>query len=400
MPVQQSSMRDVVVVGAGLAGSSAAIALAQQGWDTLLVERDHLPRHKVCGEFLSPEAQTSLRNLQVYDDVAALKPIPLSVATLTTPHGRTIELPLPGAAWGLSRYALDAALAALAVHHGAELWSATTVTACERTGEHFTLKLREQGQVRQVQARAVLMACGRYSSARLPSRATADEIVAKKGWRRSVGLKCHYEHVNMPAQVELFLVPGGYAGINPIEGHRANVCLLMTYEAFEQAGKSVQNAIAAIAERHPVLAQRLTNARLVEETVCAVAPVDTGRTAQPWWDGVACLGDTANMIPPLCGDGMAMALRSVELCTPLADAFLRGKLSREGWAADYRQVWQAEFARRVRLGRHLQSLLTTPVVGEVLIALGQRLPSLGGYLVGATRGSSTSPLSFSMGTGQ
>jgi flavin-dependent dehydrogenase len=393
-------MRDIVVVGAGLAGSSAAIALAQQGWDTLLVERDHLPRHKVCGEFLSPEAQTSLRNLQVYDDVAALKPIPLTAATLTTPRGRSIELSLPGEAWGLSRYALDATLADLAVRHGAELWSATTVTACERTGDYFTLKLRKQGEVQQVQARAVLMACGRHSSAELPPRATADKTIIKKGWRRSVGLKCHYEQVNMPAQVELFLVPGGYAGINPIEGNRVNVCLLMTYEAFEQAGKSVQNAIAAVAERHPALAQRLSRARLVEETVCAVAPIDTGRTAQPWWDGVACLGDTANMIPPLAGDGMAMALRSAELCAPLADAFLQGKLSRERWAADYRRIWQAEFARRIRLGRHLQSLLTTPLVGEVLVALGRHLPGVGGYLVGATRGSSMSSLSFSGEMGQ
>jgi flavin-dependent dehydrogenase len=275
-------MRDAVVVGAGPAGGSAAIALAQRGWDVLLVEQERLPRHKVCGEFLSPEAQASLRNLQVTDDLAALGPVPLTGATLTTPLGATIEMPLPGAAWGLSRYALDATLAAAAVRHGTEMWSSTTVTACERTGDHFTLRLRQRGQMRQVRARAVLMACGRYSSAGLPPRAASKKNAATKGWRRCVGLKCHYEQITMPARVELFLVPGGYAGINPIEGNRANVCLLMTYKAFEQAGKSVPATIAAVAERHPRLARRLAMARPVEGTVCAVAPVDTGRAAQPF----------------------------------------------------------------------------------------------------------------------
>jgi flavin-dependent dehydrogenase len=185
----------------------------------------------------------------------------------------------------------------------------------------------------------------------------------------------------MPARVELFLVPGGYAGINPIEGNRANVCLLMTYKAFEQAGKSVPATIAAVAERHPRLARRLAMARPVEGTVCAVAPVDTGRAAQPFWDGVACLGDTASMIAPLCGDGMAMALRSAELCVPSADAFLRGSLSLAGWAENYSQAWRAEFAGRVRLGRLLQSLLTTPLASEALVHLGRQRPALVEYLL-------------------
>jgi flavin-dependent dehydrogenase len=379
-------MHDVVVVGAGPAGSSIAIALARRGWDTVLVERDRLPRHKVCGEFLSPETQASLRKLGVVDDLAALAPVPLTAATLTTPRGTTIELPLPGEAWGLSRYALDAALAEAAVRHGAELWTSTTVTTVERREDGFTVHLRRREQTLLVHTRAVVIACGRYSSAGLPPRAIIANNAPATGWRRSVGLKCHYEQVDMPGRVELFLAPGGYAGINPIEGRRANVCLLMTYDAFEQAGKSVQNAIAAIAGQHPALARRLATARPVEDTACAVAPVDTGRVAQPWWDGMACLGDTAGMIPPLCGDGMAMALRSSELCAPLADEFLGERLSLAGWGEAYSRAWRAEFAGRIRLGRWLQNLLTTPMAGEALVKVGGWLPGLGQYLIGATRG--------------
>ncbi len=397
MRPSNQAWRDVVVVGAGLAGSSVAVALAGQGWDVLLVERERLPRHKVCGEFLSPEAQRSLRQLGLYAELEALAPVPLSGAVLTTSRGATLELRLPGEAWGLSRYALDATLAVTAARRGAELWPATTVTACTRQNDRYTLNLRRRDESTTIEARAVIMACGRYNRPGLPSR-PAPTDKPHTGWRRCVGLKCHYEQVAMPPQVELFLFPGGYAGINPIEGGRANVCLLLTYDAFNRSGKTVAGAIAMAAARHSLLAQRLAGANAVTGTECAVAPVDTQRPAQPWTD-VACLGDTAVMIPPLCGDGMAMALSSAELCAPLADAFLRGNLSLAGWAEAYSRVWQAEFNRRLRLGRSLQSLLSTPLVGEALVGLGRWLPGLADYMVRATRGdvSAKTPLNLESG---
>ena len=107
-----NQMHDVVIVGAGPAGSAAAAALAQRGWDVLLLERDHFPRHKVCGEFLSPEAQATLQALDLATAVAAGQPVALTHATVTTQRGQTVRMTLPGPAWGVSRFVMDAALAA------------------------------------------------------------------------------------------------------------------------------------------------------------------------------------------------------------------------------------------------------------------------------------------------
>src|SRR5215203_2521983 len=83
-PSQASSLDyDAVIAGAGPAGSTLATALAKQGWQVLLVERDRLPRHKVCGEFLSPEAQKTLQALGLDGEIAALTPVPLHNAMLT-----------------------------------------------------------------------------------------------------------------------------------------------------------------------------------------------------------------------------------------------------------------------------------------------------------------------------
>ncbi len=85
-------MRDVVIVGAGLAGSSLAMVLSNLGWDVLLVERRHLPQHKVCGEFLSPESQASLHALGLYTTVAELGPSRMSDALLVSRRGRNIHV--------------------------------------------------------------------------------------------------------------------------------------------------------------------------------------------------------------------------------------------------------------------------------------------------------------------
>jgi flavin-dependent dehydrogenase len=382
-----NGVRDVVVVGAGPAGSAAAAALAQRGWDVLLLERDHFPRHKVCGEFLSPEAQGTLRALRLHNAVAALTPAALTHATVTTKHGQTTRMPLPGPAWGVSRFAMDEALATAACDQGVELWSGILVKEFTNIDNEYVIHVQTRSASGQaprygiVKSRALIIACGRHSASALPPHPTPHNRPL------AVGIKCHYGDVAMPAQVELFFFPGGYAGINPIEDGRVNLCLLLSYDAFRRTGQSVAGTLAAIAEWNPALGRRLTGGQALAESICTVAPVDTGRPAAPWAD-VACLGDTAVMLPPLCGDGMAMALRSAELCAPLADAFLREELSLEGWATHYQQTWQAEFQQRVRTGRFLQQMVGVPLLAEAMIGLGRVAPSLATYFVKATRGAS------------
>jgi flavin-dependent dehydrogenase len=298
---------------------------------------------------------------------------------------------LPVAAWGLSRYALDAQLAAAVAQHGGRVWHGATVTGVARHDTHYRVEIRDESRGERrtttVQARAVIMACGRYSSAALPPRNNA-EGDARRGWRNCVGLKIHYQQVQMEPRVELYLFPGGYVGINPIEGDRANVCVLITYAAFQAAGKSLACVLATAAQRHGALAQRLHGARPLAESECAVAPVDTQRAPAPWdaATGAPCLGDTAAMIPPLAGDGMAMALRAAELCLDPADEFLRGQLSLDGWEAAYSRAWRGEFAARLQLGQALQSALTTRGLGDTLGVLGRGLPFAAHWLLAATRG--------------
>src|SRR3712207_4437501 len=109
---------EIVVAGGGLAGAAAACLLAQAGRSPLLIERETAPRHKVCGEFLSIEAQAYLAHLGIgLDELGASR-----IASVRLIHGRTMaEADLPFEARGISRKVLDEILLDRAASCGARL---------------------------------------------------------------------------------------------------------------------------------------------------------------------------------------------------------------------------------------------------------------------------------------
>jgi flavin-dependent dehydrogenase len=375
-------IHDIAIIGAGLAGSGLAAALAERGWGVLLLERRQQPQHKVCGEFLSPESQGSLRALELYSTVAALDPSPMTRARLISPLGLRLSIELPGTAWGVSRFALDAALAGAAERAGACVQLGATATAIESRDSLELITVRDaHGQLAMLRARAIVLACGRN-----PLPGLRPDVGVKRARPTYVGVKCHYGGLALPPEVRLYLFGGGYAGLAPIEDGRANLCMLVPRAAFAQAGSSVPAMIAAAMRANPALGRDLRGGHPLPGSEVAVAPVDTGQAGIPW-DRFARLGDAAVMIPPLCGDGMAMALRGAELCAPLAHEFLRGDRTLASWEAAYRSAWHHEFDRPVRVGRRLQALLSIPGLGSALLGIGAVLRPLPAWLVRATRAS-------------
>ena len=334
---------DCIVLGAGLAGSGAAAALARLGWHVLLIEKRRGPQHKVCGEFLSPESQSSLQALGLHAAVATLEPSEMGEALLVGRAGARLRTTLPGTAWGVSRLALDEALIRGAERAGATLWLGATVLAAERAGDGWRVRLgASAGDEREVSARAVIGAFGRHAAAAL--RPAPDNGAGRR--TSYVGVKCHYSGLRLPPEVQLYLFDGGYAGLSPVEDGRANLCLLASKQAFARAGGGARAMLDAVARWNGALATALAGGEPVEGSEVAVAPVDTGRPATPW-QGFARVGDAATMIPPLCGDGMAMALRAAELCAPLAHDFLRGHTS----LATLGSALPRRLARRLRQAR-------------------------------------------------
>src|SRR5205814_7758728 len=111
-------VRENLVIGGGLAGAMVGLRLAAAGRDVLLIEKERAAHHKVCGEFLSPEAVVYLRQAQV--DPLGLGATVVEKLRLSA-KGRVVETRLPFCALSVSRNVLDADLLARAADVGCDV---------------------------------------------------------------------------------------------------------------------------------------------------------------------------------------------------------------------------------------------------------------------------------------
>lgn len=375
---------DVAVIGAGIAGSSLAKSLADRGLDTILLDRKSFPRHKVCGEFMSPESLATLREMGLDSVVSELGPVSIERVHLHFEFGDAIDIPLPGPAWGISRYALDSALHRAATCAGAKLLTGTTVVSVSpapNSGGYDIVAKQKDGISSGLCASIVISAWGTASL-----KGLAGQQPARRANNGHIGVKSHFSGIETGPVIELYFFDGGYLGISPIEGGLTNVAALMNRSvlASPDADKSVAGWIEAACSRNPKLRKRLSQGAAVAGTQAAVAPVQFNRRPVAW-DTIPRVGDSSMMIPPLCGDGMSMALRSAQLCSPLAASYIKGEIQLSQWKQHYAEAVEKEFVGPLKWGRTLQKLLDLPLMPRILHAAAKISPRLPYKMVEATR---------------
>jgi flavin-dependent dehydrogenase len=99
-------------------------------------------------------------------------------------------------------------------------------------------------------------------------------------------------------------------------------------------------------------------------------------------------GDAAGMIPPLCGNGMSMALHAGKIAFELVEKFLDKRIGRTELESGYTSAWQKKFSHRLATGRWLQKITENEPGFSFLIKIGMHFPGLLKYLVRKTHGTS------------
>lgn len=370
---------DAIVIGGGLAGSSAALQLARREYRVLLAEKDTFPRHKLCGEFLSPETQSSFHRLGVLEAIREAGAHPIERAHLTASNGATTDHRLPGMALGLSRYRLDELLFHHACLAGAEGWTGARGKKVKGSlDDGFIVQIGDE----TVEARLVIGAYGR--------RGRLDRTLDRPFLNEQtpyVAFKAHYAGPSPPSSpgtIELHSAPGGYCGLAPVEDGRINVCWMGTTDALQEAGGSPEEMLEQTLRQNPVLDRRLQPLTRVNDHFEAVSQVPL--MAKTCFAGDVCLiGDSAGMIAPLCGDGMAMALESAERAVPLASDLLEGRRSPSSFRSAYRERWTRAFGRRMQLGRWIHAAAFRPIFSRLLVSTLRLFPPLARWLIRSTR---------------
>lgn len=372
-----SKQADVIVIGAGVAGTSCALQLAKQGHRTILLDRQSFPRHKTCGEFMSPETKEMLDYLGVKLR-GTVEPSSMDHAKIVMPHGGEINAPLPGQATGISRYELDRLLHEHAVTAGADIVTGTTVTNIQKLDNHrYEVDARLGNEIVRYEARAVI---GAYGTKRPRGVASAQ---AYRDDTVYVGVKSHYSGITIPAQVELYFCEGGYVGISPIENGMVNVAALLTLKSVQGSGKSVPEILRAASRTNRRLAERMAEGEPVTGTQVSIAPLHLSNTPHPWSE-YPHIGDAMLMLPPLCGDGMSVALRSSWLCSGWTHKYLHGELTFEQWREQYTLEANRTFKELLRRARRIQNLAFAKT-NRFYPGIARMIPGLASYIVKATR---------------
>ncbi len=317
---------EVLILGGGVAGCAASIALARKGRSVTLIEREVTPRHKVCGEFLSGEALEDLHALGI--DVASLGAVPIDYVRLAAAR-RAAEAPLPFPAASLTRKKLDTALHAEAIAAGVHVERGRSVQALSRTDASLWQVTLDDGTIRQ--APTVFLATGKHDLRGHTRPEDPQRWVAFKMYFRLAPAQA----AELARASELMLYPGGYGGIQPVEGGIANLCCVVQQKHLARVGHRWENFLAQMQKDCPHLAMRLAGAEPLLDKPIAITHIPYGYIRRTTDEGLYCIGDQAAVIPSFTGDGISIALHTArcaataylaEVPAPIFQANLRSAL--------------------------------------------------------------------------
>ena len=362
----------VVIVGGGLAGLASGIHLARAGVPVTIIEKSRFPKHKVCGEYISNEVLPYLKWLDA--DVSVLNPVTINRFEFSTISGKSVGAHLPLGGFGISRYALDNFLYEKALENGCII-KHDTVTDVSFDGDTFSV--RSSGAV--LKASIVLGAYGKRSN--LDQMMSRTFFSKKSPW---LAVKGHYKGHFPGNLVALHNFPGGYCGISCVEDNLINICYLADYETFRQH-KNIEEYQAAVLCVNPHLKKIFSSITPVFEQPLAISQVSFESKATVE-NHILMIGDTAGLIHPLCGNGMAMAINSAAICSELVLDYLAGRMSRAQMEERYRKSWKSRFSRRMQAGRILAGALRKPRVTKALMHAVTLFPALLTAMIKQTQG--------------
>ena len=366
---------DVIVVGGGLAGLTAAIHLSIEKHRVLVLEKKPYPHHKVCGEYVSNEITLYLNTLGI--SLSEFGAVEIDNLLLSTALGKSVKSKLPLGGVGISRYSLDNLLYKKATDLGANFVfeAATNITFNENGFEIIT------ENAKTFTATICIGAYGKRSP--LDKQLNRGFINQKSGW---LAIKSHYELDEFPEnEVALHNFIGGYGGLSKTETGAVNFCYLASYTSFQKV-KSVRDYTEKVVAKNPFLNDFLEKATPIFDNPLSIAQISFDEKKSVENHMLMC-GDTAGLIHPLCGNGMAMAIHSAKIASEHISKFLKNNSqTRDDMELSFETEWYKIFKRRLWVGRKLQGLLLNEKLSKVALSAVTLSPELLRKLIQQTHG--------------
>jgi flavin-dependent dehydrogenase len=396
---------DAIIVGAGPAGSTAAILLAAAQWSVALIEKQSFPRRKVCGACISASNLPLLDMLGIGDEFAQLAGPELREVALYC-GDRVVQAPLPPMPdarhpWGraLGREAFDHLLVERARELGVSVWQPWTVRAIDGSGGAYrcAIESRPALPLAELRAPVVIMANGSWE---------ADPRGPRRIARRRAGdlfaFQANFSGSHLaPGVLPVVSFAGGYGGLVVAENRQLTLAGCIRRDVLKAcrvnaAGRTAGDAFEEYLREHTGALRNVLEGARREGTWLGIGPIQPGIRA-PWQraDGRFMIGNAAAEAHPIIGEGISMAMQSARLlCARLAAAGRRhasaDTLQRVG--IDYARDWRQAFAPRLHLAATLAQLAMRPWLAPIVWPLIVRTPRLMTALARAAGKARTAPV--------
>ncbi len=361
---------DLIIIGAGPAGASAAISVARLGASVLLLERGRFPRHKVCGEFVSSESLGLVGDLLDSQHAGLLQDAVRIARARVFLDGRTLQARVDPPATSIARFEFDLALWQSSLSAGVDARQQVTVQSIAGTGP-FRITTTDG----EFESRALVNASGRWSNLNLPPPANR---VRQQKW---LGVKAHFAEPPSEPSVDLYFFEGGYCGVQPValDGDNAG-----RVNASAMVRADVASTLPEVFAQHPALRERSRNWSPLSDPV-STSPL-IFRQPEPERGGVLMAGDAAGFVDPFVGDGISLALRSGALAARCLGPFFAGEASLSGAARGYGRAYEQSLLPVFRASSAIRRMLVLPgPVRKPLLFILERTPAMTNYLVRKTR---------------
>ncbi len=364
----------VVVVGGGLGGLTTALHLRKFNIDCLVIEKNNYPLHKVCGEYVSNEVLPYLQYLGV--DPIASNAKKIAKYLISTTNGKAVHGKLDLGGFGMSRYCLDSILFKQFQKAEGTLCQ-DQVVDIQFTTDEFRIKTAKGTEFT---AQFVVGAFGKRSN--IDKHLGRSFIGRKSHW---LAVKAHYEAELNDDLVALHNFEGGYCGLSKIENDLVNACYLVTYDSFKKQ-KDIEAFQQNVMTENPYLKHFFEHSILAFKKPLSISQVSFNKK-KAVEEHILMVGDTAGLIHPLCGNGMAMAIHAAKLCAETLVQFFKSEVgTRAEVELIYQKQWKLNFSKRLKTGRLLSKVFLNNQLSNMIMNSSQIFPGLVPQIINRTHG--------------
>lgn len=364
---------DILIIGGGLAGLTAALHLNKAELNVTLIEKETYLQHKVCGEYISNEVLPYLNWLGI--DMSNLSATSINKLQLSTVYGKSIFTELPLGGFGISRYELDYCLYQHLIKNGAKV-IIDTVTDVFFKDEVFEVSTLLG---KSYTARQVFGAYGKRSSLDVKLERP---FIKKKSYYLAV--KAHYKGDFPEDVVALHHFNGGYCGVSMVENQKLNICYLADYNSFKKY-KNIEAYQKEVLYKNQNLKQIFEQSEALFDAPLTISQVSFAKKSKIE-NHMLMIGDSAGLIHPLCGNGMAMAIHAAKIASELVIQFTNGEISRAEMETNYGKLWGQKFNVRLKMGSILSTLFRNQKTTNFLISAVTKAPFLLNQIIKKTHG--------------